>query len=183
MIALREQLVTQTTQLEERSQLLENMRKENQNCSSNLENINNKIVEKLDVLEKQRESCPKHLTNLVEIQESIKQLNAELSGLRNENQKLVQGRDIWLNEIKAEFLKMKESQILSANEPRVSHSPAPKVIRGRESFGRVTYENRRMNPSPMVYRTERVVVSWRSSGWANQIRRRSPSIDEYWFHH
>lgn len=111
------------------------------------------------MLEKQRESCPKHLTNLKEIQDSIKQLNAELSGLRNENQKLVQGRDRWLSEIKAEVIKMRESVVLSAPaEPRVALSPAPKVLRGRESIGRVTYENRRTKESPIVYRTERVVV-------------------------
>lgn len=140
---------------------MENMQKENKNCSVNLESINSKIVEKLGVLEKQRESCPKHLTNLIEIQDSIKKLNAELSGLRDENQKLVEGRDRWLSEIKAEFLKMKESQVLSTSEHRVSHLPPPQVIRGRESFGNVTYENRRTTTSPIVYRTERVVVSAR----------------------
>jgi len=169
---LKEKLVQQTTQLQERTILLENMQKENQNCSSNLESINDKIVKKLDVLEKQRESCPKHLTNLKEIQESIRKMNTELSGLRNENQKLLQGRETWFNEIKSELLKMKESQILPQaspiksynpppppSEPIVSNLPPTKIIRGRESIGRVTYEDRRTPTSPIVYRTERVVVS------------------------
>jgi chromosome segregation ATPase len=159
---LKEKLVTQSTQLQERTLLIENMQKENKNCSTNLESINNKIVKKLDVLEKQRESCPKHLTNLKEIQDSIKQMNSELSTLRNENQKLIEGRDTWFNEIKSELLKMKESQVISPQVSNVAPKPVVNIqkrVRGRESMGRITYEDRRTPTPPIVYRTERVVVN------------------------
>lgn len=150
---------------------------ENKATSNNLNTINTKIVEKLDVLEKQRESCPTHLNNLKEIQDSIKKLNSELSGLRTENQRLLQGREDWFNEIKSEIQKMKESQIITPPpEERPLHSnppplhsipptihsnppPPPRVIRGRESLGRVTYINKRTPTPPIVYRTETRVVT------------------------
>jgi chromosome segregation ATPase len=162
VLSLSQELEMQKSQLQERSQLLDTLREENKATSNNLNSINTTIVEKLNVLEKQRESCPKHLTNLKEIQESIFKLNSELTGLRNENKLLLEGRDVWFREIKTEIEKMKESQLRPpvVMEQNVGNLPPTKVVKGRESIGKVTYYNHRTEQSPIVYRTETRVVSF-----------------------
>ena len=161
---LKEKLVTQSTQLQERTTFIENMKKENQKSSINTEAINDKFGEKLDTLKKQIELYPKNLINLNEFQELIENVKSLVSTIQNENQKLQHDKNNFLNEIKSEFLKIKESQLIPQTpSPVVSTLPPKpirptKIIRGRESIGKITYEDRRTPTPPIVYRTERVVV-------------------------
>ena len=142
---LEAEFASQKAELEKRNLLVQDLQKENKSTSNNLQTINSKIVEKLDVLEKQRESCPKHLTNLKEIQDSIRKLNSELTGLRSENQRLLEGRQNWFHEIKSELQKMKESQLRIQPQKRRSSEKGPIL-------------SKRLPTPPVVYRKESTVV-------------------------